>query len=137
MRFCLSWLRELCPLEQSVGEVADALTSRGLTVDSVEPHGDDHVLDVDVPANRPDCLGHLGVARELSAASGLELQSRPAPAATGEPTAVRVEIEEPELCRRYTAGVARNVHVGPSPAWVAHRLEACGVRGVQERPHNP
>ena len=70
MQFSMAWLRELCATDATVEEVAKHLTARGLTVDSVEASGDDPVLDVDIPANRPDCLGHRGVARELAAALG-------------------------------------------------------------------
>ena len=93
----LAWLRSLCPIEEDVRQVADALTSRGLTVDSVETADDDHALDIDVPANRPDCLGHLGLARELSAAFGVPLREVPA-RADGEGGSVdqevRVEIDD-------------------------------------------
>ena len=93
----LAWLRTLCPVEDDVRQVADALTARGLTVDSVESSGDDHTLDIDVPANRPDCLGHWGLARELSAAFGLPLREAPSHAAgEGKPVdqEVRIEIEQ-------------------------------------------
>jgi phenylalanyl-tRNA synthetase beta chain len=133
MLFSLSWLRSLCPVREDGGAIAAALTARGLTVDAVEPAGEDVVLDVDVPANRPDCLGHLGLAREISAAFGVELTAayEPPPGA-GRPSdsAVRVEIEEPELCRRFTARVVRGVRVGPSPGWLVERIEACGLRSI-------
>ncbi|HKQ62200.1 MAG TPA: hypothetical protein VJS92_12995, partial [Candidatus Polarisedimenticolaceae bacterium] len=78
MRVLFSWLRELCPFEAEAPAAADALTARGLTVDTLSAAGDDWVLDVDVPANRPDCLGHLGLARELSAAFEQPLGPPPA-----------------------------------------------------------
>jgi len=133
MLFSLNWLRELCPVEDDAERIVDALTSRGLTVDSVEPQGSDHVLDVDVPANRPDCLGHLGLAREISAALGRDLAGPvPEPEATGRPAGeeVSVEIADDVLCPRYVAAVVRNVTVGPSPRWVVRRLETCGLRSV-------
>ena len=73
MLFSLEWLLKLCPVGESAERVAEALTERGLTVDAVTPAGGDCVLDVDVPANRPDCLGHRGLARELAAAFGVPL----------------------------------------------------------------
>jgi phenylalanyl-tRNA synthetase beta chain len=128
-----AWLSALCPVGDDVRRVAEALTSRGLTVDSVAPAGEDHALDVDVPANRPDCLGHLGLARELSAALGVPLREpQGPPAGEGGPVsdAASVRIEDPELCTRYAAGLVRSVRVGPSPPWVARRLEVCGLRSV-------
>ncbi len=133
MLFSLEWLLALCPTGHDVQTVASALTARGLTVDSVEPRGSDHVLDIDVPANRPDCLGHLGVARELSAAFGVPLADSPAvPDGAGPSTEreVRVEIQDPSLCSRYTAGLVRQVRIGPAPDWVVRRLETCGLRSV-------
>jgi phenylalanyl-tRNA synthetase beta chain len=128
-----SWLRALCPLPDDVERTAKALTARGLTVDGVSAAGEDHALDIDVPANRPDCLGHLGLARELSAAFGIPLVERAGkPPATGGSVAdeIRVIIDAPELCSRYSAGIVRNISVKPSPAWIVKRLETCGLRSI-------
>jgi phenylalanyl-tRNA synthetase beta chain len=129
----LSWLRALCPVEEPAEAVAEALTSRGLTVDALTPAGDDHALDIDVPANRPDCLGHLGLARELSAAFGRPLaHAATAPPGEGEAVdgSIEVEIEDSELCPRYAAGIVRGIKIGPSPDWVVRRLEVCGLRSI-------
>jgi phenylalanyl-tRNA synthetase beta chain len=132
----VNWLCELCPVEAGPDEIARALTDRGLTVDAVD-HGavtGDVVLDLDIPANRPDCLGLYGIARELSAAFGVPL----CPAADTNSSLdrssdelaslVKVEIEDPESCARYTARLIRNVTIGPSPKKVQERLIACGLR---------
>jgi len=131
----LAWLRELLVGADRLAaeDVARALSARGLTVDAVGSSGADTVLDIDVPANRPDALGHRGVAREVAAALGLALAPPPdARATSGAPAdgAVRVVIDAPELCGRYTAGIVRGVRVGPSPAWVVERLAACGLRSI-------
>jgi phenylalanyl-tRNA synthetase beta chain len=131
--FSLDWLLRLCPTDREVDLIVAALTDRGLTVDSVEPHGDDHALDIDVPANRPDCLGHLGIARELAAAFGVRLapaDAGPEPAGTPSHETVQIRIADAALCPRYSAGVIRDVRVGPSPDWVVQRLETCGLRSV-------
>lgn len=131
MLFSVEWLRCLCPTEESPGRLAAALTARGLTVDSLAQSAGGDVLDVDIPANRPDCLGHRGLARELSAALGAPLERSPEPP---RPVAVadwaRVEIEDWGLCSRYAAGLVRDVRVGPSPEWVVRRLECCGLRSI-------
>ncbi len=129
----IQWLRALCSFEEDAEQVANALTARGLTVDAVIPSAGDTALELDIPANRPDCLGHRGVARELAAAFGRPLlPPAPAPAPGGDSIEgrVRVEIEDPVLCPRYSARVVRGVRVGPSPDWVVRRLEACGLRSV-------
>jgi phenylalanyl-tRNA synthetase beta chain len=125
------WLKELVPLDADAAEVGRRLTARGLTVDAVTTAGEDTIFDLDVPANRPDALGHLGVAREVAAAFGVSLVPQaPAPEASGAAVTVPVTIEAPDLCGRYTARVVRGVTVGPSPASVVRRLEACGIRSI-------
>ena len=61
-----SWLKELTDTNFSAQEVKERLTMVGLAIDAVESHGQDFVLDVEVPSNRPDCLSHVGIAREVT-----------------------------------------------------------------------
>ena len=133
MRFSWSWLADwvdLTGIEPARG--AELLTSVGLAVELVEPHGDDTVLDVDVTTNRPDAMNHRGLARELAAALGRDLKSvaRPLPAASGAMPANLVAIEATDLCPRYAARLISGVKVAPSPAWLATRLEAVGLRPI-------
>ena len=114
----------LIELGADVAPGSDALAVLGL---------DDEVLEVDVQPNRPDCLGMIGIAREVAAAMGGAL--RPPPfelSEAGEPAvgSVRVEIEDPLACRRYIARVVRGVSVGPSPAWMTTRLRNAGLRSI-------
>jgi phenylalanyl-tRNA synthetase beta chain len=94
---------------------------------------DDVMLEVNVTPNRPDALSHLGIAREVAALLGQRVRM-PAPrlSESGPPASslVRVRIEAPERCARYAARVIEGVRIGPSPAWLARRLEACGVRSI-------
>lgn len=129
----LKWLREMCPFDASPADVAAALTARGLTVDAITMIGEDTQFEIEIPANRPDCLGHRGLARELSAAFGVALESpAPAPDAAGPDIAssIAVHIEAADLCGRYTARIVRGVRIEPSPAYVTQRLEVCGVRPI-------
>jgi len=128
------WLKEYVRTDLAAREAAARLTGVGLNVDSITdlPGGDACML-VEVTSNRPDCLGHLGVARELAAAVGgkvvlpeVSYAELPEEAAS----LTRVQIAELDLCPLYTARVVRGVRVGPSPAWLAGRLEAVGVRPV-------
>ncbi len=91
------------------------------------------VLELEITPNRPDCLGVYGVARELHAATGAPLA--PAPwlqdtAVAGLPGAVKVTVEAPELCPRFTARVFENVTIAPSPLWLKARLVAAGQRPI-------
>ena len=94
---------------------------------------DDHVLEVEITPNRPDCLSIVGIARELAALTGARF--RP-PTVTlkesGEPARAlaRVRIEAPDLCHRFTARVISGVTIGPSPAWIQARLRAVGLRPI-------
>lgn len=94
---------------------------------------DDAVLDIEVEPNRPDFLSVLGVAREVAAATGVELQMPDVePAETGERAAdvATVSIEAPGGCPRYLARVIRGVTHGPSPLVVQARLSAAGMRPI-------
>lgn len=133
MLISLAWIREMVPVAADAADVSRVLTARGLTVDAIVPAGDDTVLDIDVPANRPDALGHRGVAREIAAAYGLALA--PLPSLPGDANAPsdrspRVSIDDPDLCGRFTASTVTGVRVAPSPSWVVARLEACGLRSI-------
>jgi len=90
----------------------------------------DTILDVNVTPNRPDALSHVGIARELSAITGVPVRVPASkPAGKGELPA-RVDVEDTQRCPRYVARVIEGVHVGPSPLWVQERLRACGVRPI-------
>ncbi len=124
------WLRQYVDLPDSVEEVAERLSMAGLNHESTLPKGADIAVDLEVTSNRPDCLGHLGIAREIAVLYGRPLKLPAAePAATGPPieSLTRVRIDAPELCPRYTARLIQGVRVGPSPDWLADRLETIGV----------
>ena len=140
MRILVSWLRELVPVTASVDELADALTRHGFEVSAVEPaphvpglpaRGEDAVLDLEITTNRPDCLSIAGIAREVSAIYGgtITWPALAGPPAGDDSLPVTIEDHAASLCPRYAASLAE-VHVGPSPAWMAARLEAAGVRPV-------
>jgi phenylalanyl-tRNA synthetase beta chain len=134
MRFSRDWLGDFVELPDDTAELARRLTAAGLAVDTVEKTADgDSVLDIDVTTNRVDAMNHLGLAREIAVLYGLPLRE-PAAAVPegGEETtaAVRVAIDDPELCSRYAARVVRGVAVGPSPDWLARRLSAIGQRPI-------
>ncbi len=93
----------------------------------------DTMLDISVTANRPDCLGVIGMARELAAALGRPLR-RPLPSLTADPAAenqrIDVEIRAPQRCPRYTGRFIDGVTPGPSPRKMAERLAAVGIRSI-------
>jgi phenylalanyl-tRNA synthetase beta chain len=134
MKISLNWLRDYVDIAgytpQQIGEV---LSNRGLPIENIEVIGDDTVIDVEITSNRGDCLGHIGIARELASAWGRTVTMPVVELAESEKEAgqlVDVRIEDPTLCGRYTARVIEGVKVGPSPEWVVKRLEAVGLRSV-------
>ena len=93
----------------------------------------DTVLDLELTPNRPDCLSLLGLAREVAALTGAEVREPPLSyEASGPPvdSLARVVVEAPDLCPRYTASVIQGVKIGPSPKWLAARLEKLGERPI-------
>ena len=133
MKISIEWLRDFLPGALDAKVAADALTHGGLPVESIEHVGDDTVIDVEVTSNRGDCLSHVGVARELGALLNREVkQVEPMPAEAPAPakSVTKVRIEAKDLCPHYTARVVRGVKIKPSPAWMQRRLEAVGLRPI-------
>jgi phenylalanyl-tRNA synthetase beta chain len=111
----------------------------GIPLDSLESFGDDTVYHFDVTTNRPDCMNHLGLGRELSVAEGVPLKE-PVCTLSGDSPQVAarlasVSVEAPDLCGRYTALVIEKVKVGTSPPWLSRRLEAIGLFALVQIEH--
>ena len=122
----LEWLKQYVDLPKTTAELANRLALAGLNHERF----DEQVIDLEVTSNRPDCLGHIGVAREVGVLWSLPLKTPVAkPQAKGPAVGklTSVAIEAPALCPRYTARVIRGLKIGPSPAWLADRLRAVGI----------
>ncbi len=100
---------------------------------------DDCLLEVAITANRMDAISHIGVARDVVAVrntrEGKQLsikwpEAPELPELPDSPEAIRVTVEEPELCPRYTGITLRNVKVGESPEWLQNRLRTVGLRPI-------
>ena len=133
MKISVNWLKEFVDIAAGPRELKSDLTMLGLNTESLAQAGDDWVLDVEVTTNRPDCLSHYGVARELAThyrqslkrfEVSLEESIGPAQGVAS------IEISDPDLCARYCGRVAQNVRVGPSPDWLVKRLAAVGQRSI-------
>src|SRR5919205_1760917 len=134
MDISYNWLRDLTDVTLDPRALAERLTMAGLAVDAVHEKGDDFVLEFDLTSNRPDCLSHLGIAREAAALAGrgVRLPDLTAKSVAGKAEEfTAVEIEDAALCPRYAARVVRGVKIGPSPEWLARRLQA-----IRQRPIN-
>src|SRR5580692_2100447 len=133
MKVVYNWLKEFVDAKASAAELGTRLSLCGVAIDSVEETPAGTVLDAEITSNRPDCLGHYGIAREVATIYRLPLkpvQPKLKETAQKAADAARVDIEAPELCGRFTARVMRGVKVQPSPDWLRQRLEAIGQNSI-------
>ncbi len=133
MKFTDEWLKEYCPNALSPERLSALLTGAGIKVEGVTQAGDDWCFELELTANRPDCLGLIGVAREVALLVGGTLQApafKLALAIVGHHDQVPIRVEDPAGCPRYTGRVIRGVQIRPSPAWLQRRLTGIGLRPV-------
>lgn len=130
MNISYEWLKDFVEIELPAEELAEKLTLIGLELDALHRIEGDWILDIETTSNRGDCLSHLGVAREIAAATRKALTTPEPDVPLGSAEDGLVSIEDPELCRRFTARIIRNVKIGPSPDWLVERLEAVGERSI-------
>src|SRR5262245_726667 len=136
-----NWLNDFVPLKVTPAELVERLMMAGLNHERTEQLGNDWAIDLEVTSNRPDCLGHIGIAREAAVLFDLQLRFSDAELAHGGKGAgdgdspriaddlrnySAVDIACPDLCPRYTARVIRGVKVAASRAQMAVRLASIG-----------
>ncbi len=139
MDISLQWLNQyLSPADVTAEQADMILTEAGMPIEEHKPGVDgDQVLDVEVTSNRGDCLGHVGVAREIAAARYgntrrtlvmPELNDPP----TGEPIEKYLKLDNrvPDVCPLFTARVITGVKVGASPDWLRRAIESLGQRSI-------
>lgn len=138
MKFTLNWLKEFVDVKGSPTELAELLTMAGLEVESLtrlreaETNAEDWSFEVSVTPNRGDCLGIIGLAREVAALMGGVVNSPPMSLNGKQPAeeSARVTIVDPGRCARYSARLLNQVRLARSPAWLRFRLESCGIRSI-------
>jgi phenylalanyl-tRNA synthetase beta chain len=96
--------------------------------------GSETVFDLDITANRGDCLSHIGLAREVAAFENSNVRKEPVlmtrPSTEKTSSKISIEIKDAELCPQYLARVIEGVKIGPSPKWLQDRLIACGAKPI-------
>lgn len=133
MKISTDWLREFIDLDLSPGQLMDTLNEIGLTVDAWEETAEGLILDLNPPANRPDVLGHYGVARDLGAKLELPLKEKDWICPDGAEAVheiLDVQVWEEDLCPRYTGKAVKGVKIGPSEDWLQKRLKSLGLHPV-------
>jgi len=133
MKVSYNWLKDFVEIPSEPGQLKSDLTMVGLNVESMVATGGDWVLDVEITTNRPDCLSHYGVAREVATVyrktlKRLEFFVKEGGARSSEE--ISIQIADPELCARYCGRVIQNAQVKPSPGWLVKRLEGVGQRPI-------
>ncbi len=133
MKISYKWLKEFVAIAETPQQLGTRFTNVGLAVDALESAGDDFIFELDVATNRPDALSHAGVAREAAVIYGSELRKPEFEMREGVRQASEVfsiSISDPDLCARYCGRYIQGVKIGPSPDWLKARLEALGVRSI-------
>ena len=133
MKISLEWLREYVNYQDGPGRLAEILTGIGFSVEESAQVGSDWMLDVEVTSNRPDCLGHIGLAREVAAAVGCAFKLPEvgfSEDSQGVEEWTSVANQAADWCARYTARVISGVKIGSSPDWMRRRLETIGLRAI-------
>src|SRR5690606_29033946 len=115
--------------------LAPGSAAPGTPLSELPAFAEDTIFELDITPNRPDALGHLGVARDLGALLGLPLVPPEGPPVVLERDAssdawIAVRNDDLERCPHYGAAVVLGVRVGPSPAWLRYRLASLGVRPI-------
>jgi len=133
MRVSYSWLKEYVDIKVAPEKLAQLLTMAGIEVISLDNVDNDAIFEIEVTPNRPDCLGVIGIAREIAAITGKKLQSPKIileKDTKGRLLNFGLKIVDKKGCPRYVGRTIANVKVGPSPAWLKRRLEAVGIRCI-------
>jgi len=133
MKVLLSWLSDYIETGLPVDQIAEIFSDLGLPCEGIERFGDDAVIDLEITSNRGDCLGYIGIGRELAAATGKKLKLPQVELNESNKHVTEfagVDVLDPDLCCRYTARIIEGVKVGPSPDWLKNRLEKVGLRSV-------
>ncbi|HVQ53663.1 MAG TPA: phenylalanine--tRNA ligase subunit beta [Thermoanaerobaculia bacterium] len=138
MKFSLEWLGDFVDTAAAGGaDGSRALLDRaGIPIESVEKRGADAILEAEITPNRPDAMGHRGLAREIAAMAGIPMKEFAAryaePEASGEATeqVASIVLQVPALCRRFGARMVRGIGPAPAPALVRDRLAAIGAKSI-------
>ena len=133
MKVPLSWLKEYVEIKETVEKLSEDLLLSGTKVENIEKTTDDTIFDFEVTPNRADCLSVIGIAREIAAIYNRRVTI---PAAFTETQndenrkKAVLKVLDKNLCPFYTIGVIDGIKVGPSPTWLAERLEKSGIRSL-------
>src|SRR5262245_61750210 len=133
MKISLNWLKEFVDIPDDPQTLGRKVTGVGLAADAIDTNDSDTIYEFDITTNRPDCLSHLGLAREVSAIYGTPLRKPVFEVREGNVSTLdefSIEIADPDLCGRYCGRYIEGVRIAPSPDWLRQRLEGLGLRSI-------
>lgn len=136
MKFSYNWLQNFFEDKlPDASRLADILTMHSFEIESLEEAGDDNIFEAKILPNMAHhCLSHKGVASEIRALLDFQMKdfSIPLKEAKTEKTSVKleIEVENPDLCRRYVGRVIEGVEIKSSPKWLKERLESIGQKSI-------
>ena len=131
MKLSANWIREFVDVKVDDHRLAEDLTSIGIAAEGISGSGDSTVFEMEIGTNRPDAMNHYGVAREASAFYDLPLKPiRPELPTQKEAAAFPIEIQEPDLCPRFSARMIRGADIKASPAKIVDRLALLDQRPI-------
>ena len=131
MKVSLEWLKDYLDISLSRRELEELFSEMGFPAEEVVSYSDDLIFDLEVTPNRPDCLSHYGIAREMAVFLNLPLKLPEFPLEEADEKAeFDIKIEAPDLCPVYVARVVEGVEVKESPDWLKERLEKIGVQSI-------
>jgi len=131
MKFTYQWLLDFVEIKVSPEELSHKLTMAGLEVVSLEQKGKDWVFEVEVTSNRPDLLSVIGIAREVGLICKCKFKFKfSLPKTQKSSQKINIKIDSPQDCPFYCARVIKDVAIDYSPVWIKERLEAVGLRSI-------
>lgn len=133
MAVSINWLKDYVDFNWTPQELAHSLTMAGIAIEGVEEINGDAALELDLTPNRGDCLGMINLAREIAALNHSQIKTPVLNIRENDEDVhnyIKVDIDDADLCYRYTARVIKNVKIKPSPAWMQERLLNSGIRPI-------
>tara|TARA_B100000029_G_scaffold291612_1_gene285205 strand:+ start:14865 stop:16883 length:2019 start_codon:yes stop_codon:yes gene_type:complete len=130
MIISIDWLKEFVLFNKSPKDIANGLTAIGL---ETTYNKNKDILDIELTPNRPDCMSHLGVAREVSILTGNKIKRNTISfkeSSSAISNQIKINVHKIKECPRYGAMVIKGIKVGKSPDWMVSRLEQCGIRSL-------
>ncbi len=129
MKVTYNWLKLYVDIDIDPRKLGNDMLDRGIPVEIMTESDDDFIYEIEIPANRSDWLGVIGIAREVAAIYSLELKIPTVKEIIGKSTDLRIELKTSK-CPFYTGRVIRNIEIKESPEWMRKLLENVGIRSI-------